>query len=261
MASTTKIAHAVGDRDEVPGDSSGKELLTQNWYMRTGGWDYLLMPPEDMREMAEAAVDIAIRIATNNAYGYSQDRRWTGYKKIQSYINAGLDVVEAIERGHGDFDCSSFVISCWKWAGLDIEASGYTGNMLRIFKDAGFSVVDGPLDDLDVNKGAIWLTPKHHTALSISDGPQYRPTPQPVPPPYEIPYVEVYRGKVNVRKSPSLNGAKWRIDGHSSAHAIKRFPYVGSVENEGRTWLCVLVDDDKTGYISYLRDYVRLVEE
>lgn len=264
----TKIVHAVADYDEQPYDStsSGKEILVQTWYMRNGGWDYLLVPPDDLRSTAEAAVKIGIAIATNNAYGYSKDRRWTGYKEIVRYMNAGLDVASAIDRGKGDFDCSSLAISCWKLAGLPIPASGYTGSMLKTFKDQGFSVIECPFDDSDTQMGALWLTPKKHTAMSINDGDNYDPTPHPKPVPVDVPYVEVYRGKVNVRKAPSVTAGKWRIDGHSSAHAIKRFPYIGSVGNGVDLWLAVFIDDErtKTGYISYapkMHDYVRLVEE
>lgn len=268
---TTKIVHAVSDRSQAPGDPSGKELLVQNFYVREGGWGYLLLPPSDLREIAEAAVQIGIQIASNNAYGYSQDRRWTGYKVINSYLNSGLDVPQAIEQGYGDFDCSSFVISCYKFAGLPIKASGYTGSMLKVFKEQNFSVIDGPLNDFEAQKGAIWLAPKTnvsggHTALCISDGPEYDPIPRPEPIPEDIPYVEVYKGKVNVRKEPSLQAGKWRIDGHSSAHAIKRFPYIGSVQNGGDLWLVVFVDEThtKTGYINFsnkMKAYVRLVEK
>lgn len=54
----------------------------------------------------EKALQWAINIANDNSHGYSQSNRWGP-----------------------DYDCSSFVISALKAAGIDTGNATYTGNM------------------------------------------------------------------------------------------------------------------------------------
>ena len=62
-----------------------------------------------MASVAESALSWAIKIANDPSHGYSQASRW----------------------GNPDYDCSSFVISAYKAAGVPINTAivNYTGNM------------------------------------------------------------------------------------------------------------------------------------
>ena len=90
----------------------------------------------------EKAVAWALGIAGDSSHGYDQTSRWGP-----------------------DYDCSSFVISAYKAAGLPLTAT-YTGNMKYDFLRNGFfEVTDGSLQ-----RGDVLLHERNHTALYIGDG-------------------------------------------------------------------------------------------
>ena len=90
----------------------------------------------------EKAVEWALGIAGDSAHGYDQASRWGP-----------------------DYDCSSFVISAYKAAGLPLTAT-YTGNMKYDFLRNGFlEVKDGTL-----KRGDVLLHEKNHTAIYIGNG-------------------------------------------------------------------------------------------
>ena len=90
----------------------------------------------------EKAVAWALSIANDPAHGYDQNSRWGP-----------------------DYDCSSFVISAFKAAGLSLTAT-YTGTMKQDFLRNGFVEVT----DNTLNRGAVLLHERNHTALYIGNG-------------------------------------------------------------------------------------------
>ena len=89
----------------------------------------------------EKAIAWALDIANDPAHGYDQTSRWGP-----------------------NYDCSSFVISAFKAAGLPLTAT-YTGNMKYDFLRNGFvAVTDGTL-----RRGDVLLHEKNHTALYIGN--------------------------------------------------------------------------------------------
>lgn len=95
----------------------------------------------------ERAVEWAVGIAKNDSHGYDQSSRWGP-----------------------DYDCSSLVISAYKYAGVPLNCT-YTGNMrsdmlMNGFVQALVNLVTG--EGLLV--GDVLLNEKHHTALYIGDG-------------------------------------------------------------------------------------------
>lgn len=94
----------------------------------------------------EKAVEWALSVANDEAHGYDQGNRWGP-----------------------DYDCSSFVISAYKHAGLDLQST-YTGNMKADFMRHGFRDVTA---DVNLATGA-WMEPgdvllneTHHTAMVV----------------------------------------------------------------------------------------------
>lgn len=79
----------------------------------------------------QAAVSWAKKIAADQSHGYSQANRW----------------------GNPDYDCSSFVISAYKSAGVPIDTSvvNYTGNLSGL-KKYGFTDVTSKVN-LNTQKG------------------------------------------------------------------------------------------------------------
>lgn len=96
------------------------------------------------------AVAWARRIAADDSHGYDQANRWGS-----------------------DYDCSSFVISAYKAAGVPLACT-YTGDMRGDMLRCGFAVVSSAVVDLatgaGLEAGDVLLNYAHHTALYIGGG-------------------------------------------------------------------------------------------
>lgn len=102
----------------------------------------------------EDAVNWMISTANNNIHGYDQQYRW---------------------GEHGDYDCSSAVITAWENSGVPVKSNGatYTGNMYSVFKKCGFIDVTRSIDRATgrgIQRGDVLLNRMNHTAMSIGNG-------------------------------------------------------------------------------------------
>lgn len=110
----------------------------------------LLMPvtASAASSVVENAISWAIAIANDNSHGYSQSNRWGP-----------------------DYDCSSFVISAFKSAGVDTGSATYTGNMRSQFTQHGFQWIPwsqiGGVSNLQ--RGDILLNEKSHTEIYLGN--------------------------------------------------------------------------------------------
>lgn len=98
------------------------------------------------------AVTWAVNIAEDPAHGYTQD-------------SSG--------RWGPDYDCSSFVISAYRQAGLSLSGATYTGNMKSVFMDNGFENVTPYVNHYTCEgmmAGDVLLNEAHHTAMYIGGG-------------------------------------------------------------------------------------------
>jgi len=97
----------------------------------------------------EKAVDWAIGIANDNSHGYDQGSRWGA-----------------------DYDCSSLVISAFKYAGVPLTCT-YTGNMQPDMLNNGFKDVTSKVtlsNGAGLILGDVLLNRVHHTALYVGNG-------------------------------------------------------------------------------------------
>lgn len=98
--------------------------------------------------VVENAISWAVAIANDNSHGYSQQSRWGP-----------------------DYDCSSFVISAFKSAGVDTGSATYTGNMRSQFTAHGFQWIPwssiGGVSNLQ--RGDILLNEKNHTEIYLGN--------------------------------------------------------------------------------------------
>jgi hypothetical protein len=96
----------------------------------------------------ETAITWAIETAEDDTHGYSQSNRWGP-----------------------DYDCSSFIISALKSAGLDTGTASYTGNMRSQLIQHGFQWISwdqvGSVDNLQ--RGDILLQEGSHTELYLGN--------------------------------------------------------------------------------------------
>lgn len=103
----------------------------------------------------EAAYNWAVKIANDQSHGYSQANRW----------------------GTPDYDCSSFVLSAYKHAGVNVGGATYTGNMKSELLKHGFSDVTKTVN-LNTGSGLqpgdillYHISGTHgHTAMYVGNG-------------------------------------------------------------------------------------------
>ena len=104
---------------------------------------------EAASSVVESAISWAIAIANDNSHGYSQSSRWGP-----------------------DYDCSSFVISAFRHAGVNTGMSTYTGNMRSQFTQHGFQWIPwsqiGSMSNL--RRGDILLNEVEHTEIYLGNG-------------------------------------------------------------------------------------------
>lgn len=232
-----KIGHAVssetGKTDGTPGNQNGRELRIQDWYNRP--WEVYIEPID--RDMGRKAADYVRRIIDCKLYGYSQLRRWSGYKEI---MNHQLDV----EHGNAsDFDCSSLCIAAYIFSGAKLKATGYTRNMARLMEESSqFRVYK---DEAHVSScdhavaGSMFLSPGHHVAMLLEDGD-----------PLELKeYVHV-KGSVRVRLLPIVGSTLY----------IARNEYLTLVSVDEYSGWYEVYTPKGTGFITCNEKYTEVVE-
>lgn len=99
----------------------------------------------------DKAVSWAVNIANDDSYKYV----WGGWG-----------------ASDGGYDCSHFVITAYKQAGIDTGAS-YTGDMYSLFKAKGFQDVTSSCNlstGAGMKKGDVLLNTAHHTAMVQING-------------------------------------------------------------------------------------------
>lgn len=102
-----------------------------------------------MSTVIQSAVAWARRIAADDTHGYDQTNRWGA-----------------------DYDCSSFVISAFKAAGVPLECT-YTGDMRGDMLRRGFADVTATCDlssGAGIQAGDVLLNYARHTALALGGG-------------------------------------------------------------------------------------------
>lgn len=130
--------------------------LTPSRVMDTKEWSDTSNDDEDESngncgKVIESAVNWAMAICADDSHGYSQSNRWGP-----------------------DYDCSSFTISAFEQAGVQLKENGasYTGNMKQACLKCGFEVVDGwdRTTTAGLEKGDILLNEANHVCLYIGGG-------------------------------------------------------------------------------------------
>lgn len=251
-----KIVHAVCDENgktvgTKKGDQTGKEIRVQEWYDRSGGWKFYLEPIDPYT--ASKAVKIAVDVAGNIHFGYSQPNRKTGYNAIK---RAGGDVSKVTE--YGDFDCSSLVYSAYMLAGCEgLDAIGYSGDIVEMFQKTGMFIVHTEPKFLKSGdyavKGGVYVAPNEHVFMCIEDGKyavhtktQTEEKKEEEQPKEKKKYVRA-KGSVYVRDYP-VSGKKIMV-----LHNGEKLEYIGRDNETG--WY-----NTTKGYITDKSRYTEVVE-
>jgi hypothetical protein len=153
------------------GDQTGGEWRIRTWYDRP--WNCVLRHPDPT--VGRRIAELAVKAALNDNVGYNQYNRDSYWRLLQE---AGYDPSRISAKC--DADCSAGVISNTKAAGFILGLSAlqnisatYTGNMRKIYQEAGFQV----LTDRKyltgwqyLETGDILLNDVHHTAVYVGPG-------------------------------------------------------------------------------------------
>lgn len=244
---SVKIGHARQDENggiegKTPGDQTGKEILVENWYARTGGWTYYLECTD--AELADRAASLVEAICADAGYGYSQGskQRWAGYHAIVA--NGGK-----VAGAAGDFDCSSLCIAAYILAGLDVEPTGYTGSIRQQLMATGKFTSHKDHAHLTTpdyaRRGGLYLTPGKHVAMVLTDGAAVA---EPLPATGEQTVV-VVGGTVHVRTGGATSFPKL-----FTAQRGARFVRTGAAESG---WHRIQTDRG-VGYITQKPRYTRV---
>lgn len=222
-----KIGHAVMNErgtahGGVPGDSTGKEIRTAEWYEREGGWAQYIEPLD--LDMAERAAEMMERICADSRFGYDQDKRWSAYQQIRDH---GFD-----GAGRGDFDCSSLCIACYIFAGADMLPRGSTRDAAKLFEQTGRFKVYTDAEhiggtDMAV-RGGMWCAPGKHICMALETGPDFAKVDESID--ITAPFL-VVKGSVRVRKEP-VDGKTVRIMHKGDIAVIKGLDPSGWYEIE-----------------------------
>lgn len=120
-----QIVHArLNEKGEImyglPGDQTGEEVVKQDFY--ESAWHTVYRAKEVA--IAKHMVKGAEAIAKNDAFGYGQDDRYTGYEESRK-VNFDFSAVTTPCA----FDCSSMIMTLLVAAGIDVPKAFYTWNM------------------------------------------------------------------------------------------------------------------------------------
>lgn len=121
-------------------------------------WDATLL--KDVREsvtptdnVTKKAVQWAVQTAQDPSHGYTQ--------------------AQGKRFGPTDYDCSSFVITAYRKAGLSLSGASYTGDMREAMLAEDFEIVNAYVNRYTcegMNAGDVLLNEAHHAAIYIGGG-------------------------------------------------------------------------------------------
>lgn len=177
MAKTVYVGSARSDEygkahGGAAGDQkNGKEVSTQAWYLHSKGWRAFRAKDPEKAEIIAKIMEWACE---SNLIGYDQYERNTLYNAL---AKSGFDGDPVLSKAV-ETDCSALVRVCLAFAGIDVPADFYTGNMASIMLATGEIVeltgskYTGQPDYL--GRGDILVTrTSGHTVVALNSGDRY----------------------------------------------------------------------------------------
>lgn len=167
---SAKIVHASIDEHKKikggePGDQTGKEVCTRNWYEK--GWDIMLHYPDE--EISKQVSKIAVKLAKSNLVGYNQNKRNTLYKELKANdFNVDKYIKSKVKT---DTDCSAFIYACWCCVVHSMRTdtnAPTTKSMRNFYKKHGFTVYTDRkylTTDVNLKAGDINVKEGSHTVM------------------------------------------------------------------------------------------------
>lgn len=149
-----------------PGDQTGREVSTQEWYLHQKGWVVIRAKGKLVRKKIAHNMR---SICANNNIGYCQDHRGTLTVQAKPYGYDASKVTTACE-----VDCSEAVRNCILYAGIQVESFSTGSEAAACQKTGMFEVLrdDKYCKSPDyLLEGDILVTKtKGHTVVVLTDG-------------------------------------------------------------------------------------------
>lgn len=207
----------------APGDQTGKEVSTQNWYLHSKGWVIIRAKDANVRKKIATCMK---NICANNRIGYSQSDRYGLYNNVK---NKGFDPNRLTINVNTD--CSAAIRVCVCYAGINVGDFNTSAEVSVLNNTGKFDIIT---DDKYTRtsdyllEGDILVTKtKGHTVAVLNDGPKAnssskKPTTKPQLANYTI--KENTKGN-NVKKlQQDLNyvqGSGLKVDGICGTNTVK----------------------------------------
>lgn len=168
-ASISENNNAGWDGKASPGDQTGKEVCTREWY--NGMWNVVLRYSD--KDISARAAEIAVKLADSNLVGYDQSNRNNLYLTLQGY---DWDVDKYL-KSHvkTECDCSSFVYACYACVLPHIRSKSnapVTANMKERYLFYGFHALYESkylMEDTYLQSGDILVKTGKHTVMICGD--------------------------------------------------------------------------------------------
>ena len=149
-----------------PGDQTGKEVSTQNWYAHSKGWRVFRARDAYARERIAKAME---RACANNRIGYNQNQRNDLFNQVR---DAGYDPAAA--KRDTQTDCSALVRVCCRFAGIVVGNFNTATEASYLMNTGAFTELTGSEYTKSADRlcrGDILVTrTKGHTVVVLSNG-------------------------------------------------------------------------------------------
>lgn len=164
-----KIVHArLNEKGEImyglPGDQTGEEVVKQDFYESAWHTVYRAKETAIAKHMARNAE----AIAKNDAFGYGQDNRYSGFDESLK-VNFDFSAVTTPCA----FDCSSMVMTLLVAAGINVPKAFFTWNMHDYMIKTGQFEVIPYTKDMTLKPGDIVLKTGHVVIVVEGDDTDY----------------------------------------------------------------------------------------
>lgn len=221
-----------------PGDQTGHECETQEWYLHEYGWVCIRAKSDAARE--KIAQDMEY-ICANPHIGYSQPHDQSLYNASKPYgFNCSLVTTDC------ETDCAKAVRVCCLFAGIDTP-DFYTGTEISVLGSTGeFDILrnaEYTETDRRLKRGDILCTQKQgHTVVVLEDGPDAGGLPSSclykatgnvyirIGPGTEFPYIGVLKKGEILNVSLALTG--WAYGTYKDMTGYVSMKYLEQIETE-----------------------------
>lgn len=167
-AANGETGHARGNK---PGDQTGREVKTANWYQF--GQNYVIRFKN--RETAKKAAEICKEICNNKHVGYDQNERTTLFDALKAVNWDPSKLKKNVEC-----DCSALMAVVCNAVGIKVNKNWWTGNMVQAARSTGKFEILSAKKYLSSSKylktGDMIVNTSKHVIMALENGSKVKST-------------------------------------------------------------------------------------